>query len=484
MKNTYLKIFLIFLIIFSFQVQWNDSWDFDAKLAQTINIVEHNQFNIDEFKDWTPITFFEKGHIYPTTSIYKRDSILATFPYTISYITYSLFPKKIFPEKKEIICHKKGRKISLILGQKISYSRFIVTLLLPVLFGALLMCSLYKIFDFFLESKRKKRILIISFGLGTSIFPYSTAFYSYIPSLFLVVTSFYLIIKTTNVSKHRKKKYLLLAGLLSGFGSFLYMFAFIPVFFLLLYVIRKNKTISLPLIFLLGTSLGFLPSIIYNYSVHGFIFRRMEEITSIGYIRMVDMPTAINNVFYYPEIVTRILYYPYRGLFFYYPFLLFFFPGIYFMYRNGEKYESILSFVFFMLYLSWVASFTQWWGNYAFGPRRMVLLLPILILPILNFLKYNNSKGLERIFLLFVIFSIIINLMGLQVWEGKVQINDVNKKMGTWEPLGNPVVNRYIPLTLKRGPRSVLLENLILHNKLSILNAPQPPQDYKIVDEK
>ncbi|MFB6089154.1 MAG: hypothetical protein ABEK36_05230, partial [Candidatus Aenigmatarchaeota archaeon] len=269
---------------------------------------------------------------------------------------------------------------------------------------------------------------------------------------------------------------------------------FIPAFFFFIYSFVMKKKGSL--IFLIGGLIAFSPFVIYYtcvlqtpaaipgnfvnlFSGDSVVLRTHGNMETV--FQVTTLPNTLkvfNNPEFIPHVIVRILFYPYRGLFFYYPFLLLFFPGLYFMYNKKLKKESILLLGIFLTTIIGVSWQGAWWGNFAFGPRRFVLLMPFLAIPIL----YCKKKIDRKILLSLVIISICVNFLGLQVWEGMPTTNPTRETLESWQSLGNPLANHYLPLLFENGPRSMLLENFLIQGKIGVWNAPQACKSYEYME--
>jgi hypothetical protein len=94
-------------------------------------------------------------------------------------------------------------------------------------------------------------------------------------------------------------------------------------------------------------------------------------------------------------------------------------------------------------------------------------LLPLVLflsLPLIFAFKKINRK----IFLVFLFISILINFLGLQPaedwaydWNSMDMREDWLIKQNSFEILANPLIEHYLPLALKYGPRSGIFEHLI-----------------------
>ena len=470
MKQVNIKIFLTFLILFTLFIQWNDAWDQSSDLSVSRSIVNENKFNSKKYKQFSPLLMYEEKFGLKDYGV----PYLATFPYLVGKKTAPSIPQNVLPREKKIL-YERGlpQKLLFKKSPSLSFNRFFVTLFFGPLLGALSVLIIYKILGLFIDSFRDRLFLTFAYGLGTALFPYSTAFYKYIPSIVLLSTSLLILMfykRKKNISWHFK----FLSGLLAGFSCLIFKLSIIPAFMIFIYYVFKvEKNHIKSYLFLFGAFIGFLPAFMYMGTVSGFGIGQVHEPSgalaqNLNYWSVMSSPQHI------PQIMLRNLFYPFNGIFIYSPFLIFSFYGLYLMYKEGKRAESYLLAILFFLILLATSLYPNWWGNYSFGPRRLLILIPFLIVPLGFYLKESDRNSISRkLFVVLVIISIGINFMGTQVWSGLGDTRDIDKELDSWKPLKNPIATKYIPLTVQNGPRSILLENLISKNKIDIWKAPQ-----------
>lgn len=474
MTRRELKIFLTFFFIFSFFSQWNDAWDAESIFGLTRAIIEEGRFEIDTFANMTPVRIYYKGHYYSGTTL--GQSLFGSVVYA-PLIFLSNFLPKSFNESNQSVTYYAG-SFSLTYYQNpspfIDISKFFITILTSSLPAALSVLLVYKISYYFTKNEKYRILTILAYGLGTSIFPYGISLYTYASTVFLVLISFCILFKSS-IAKEKKKKYFLLAGIISGFATFTHLLAGLISLFLFGYALTIDKKKSI--IFLLGciTAMSVLP--LYDYSIYkvpsGFFYVKNEEVCQTCFIW--NFPEESKSFTY--QIPLRLLIDPFRGLFIYYPILLFSFLGLFTMFKE-RKAEAVLVLTLFISFLALITLvglfygefyFFAWWGYFSFGPRRFVLLMPFLAIPLLYTFKRFNQKIIFA--LLFI--SIFINVLGLQVWEDGVNKETYVEMMQNWQSLGNPILDRYLPLFLKNGPRSRIFESLLIEKRPIIWDAHQ-----------
>jgi hypothetical protein len=177
------------------------------------------------------------------------------------------------------------------------------------------------------------------------------------------------------------------------------------------------------------------------------------------------------------SVLFQILIFPSKGIFFYYPMLLFSFIG--FFLPTKYKLELLILFFFiFFAFLSYSISAVQWWSGWvSYGPpRALTMLMPFFVIGLANFVDRFGFKFLIPFF----VVSLTSNFLLLQYGEDKISTlswEEYKYKMENFQILSNPLFEHYLPLTLTNGPRSILIENLIINKKISIdLKHPYNPK--------
>jgi len=191
-------------------------------------------------------------------------------------------------------------------------------------------------------------------------------------------------------------------------------------------------------------------------------------------IILVSSKKYLERIPYYVNTLIRLLFYPYRGLFFYNPILIFSLMGLFFMYKKDKKIFTFVVSSFILLCLAIILSIWVWWGGSSFGPRFLLLIIPFLMIPLMFCIKRINKK----ILLFFMMICIFISLLGMQEFEQSItvskwdRINSMNEitrntlaehqdKIYLMQPLGNPLFTYYMPLFFRYGPRSILIEEIL-----------------------
>jgi len=199
--------------------------------------------------------------------------------------------------------------------------------------------------------------LIILFG--TIVFPYSTMLFAHVPAaLFLLLA--------VTLPENRP----LAAGIAAGMALSCFYVCTLAAVILPVIAYRYRRHTVVPFI------LGVLPFMIlmasYQWACFGSPFR-----TSVEASKQFTDSSLLFGVIQVPsvEALYGITVSPYRGLFFVSPVLLLAFTGFSAMKRD-QRFWSIVIVV--STYVLTIASFNGWNGGWAFGPRYLVPIVPLL----------------------------------------------------------------------------------------------------------
>jgi hypothetical protein len=124
---------------------------------------------------------------------------------------------------------------------------------------------------------------------------------------------------------------------------------------------------------------------------------------------------------------------------------------------------------------------TGWDGGTSFGQRYFLPSVPLLTMGLFFFLDKSNGIT-KKVFFIILLISIIINLFGTQNWEWIVgeehsvlmREDIIYKASNSFAVIANPIADYYIPMFVKYGFISRLLEGTLdirasyIYNKFSI----------------
>jgi len=463
-----IKIFLTFFLIYSFFVYWI-GWNEQSHFALTRSIVDEGRLEIDSYANQTSDRAFFNGHYFSDKD--PGPSFLAVPVYGTWKFIYNFFPenfKKVYAGGNEYLKTEVGLNKTLVYnyinpGFFTLISMILITIFTSSLFSALTIILIYKISRYLTENENYRLMLIIIAGLGTLIFPYALVFMKHATATFFSFLSFYLLFKAKQ-EKIKDNKYFILSGILLGFAMTCDITTFIIGIFDFFYLIsfKKEKIF----IFIFSGFIGILPFFLYNYLAFENPFtlpRHYMDPTiwpELGGIKGLKTPDLF--------IFLRLLFYPERGLLFYYPILFFSLIGLCLMYKKF-KIESIGILFIFIAFLIMNSSWWAWWGGTSFGPRHLTPLTPFLVISLVYiFPKLDKSKTLKYLVFILIFYSIFVNILGLQVLTDDFVSNnlitiskDYEQKISSFSVIKNPLYDHYLPLFLNDGPKNRVFENLV-----------------------
>jgi len=435
-----IKLFFTFFVIYSIFVHWV-GWNENSRFDLTRAIVEEERIEIDSYHNNTGDRSYYNGHYYSDKA--PGVSFLASPVYAILYNI--LGPGKV----EDFIAEEFNKaviQIPYFEGLEVQLSKILLVVIFSSLPGALSVIILYKILGKF---KVKGRLFVsILYGLSTLIFPWSLVFFGITLATFLGLLGFYLIYHS------KSKRNYLIAGILLGI-AIVTDYLMIVLSFLLILFIKRSKFLKL---YLLGLLIGVSPLLTYNFLIFGNPFNLTASYMdkNVWMVPQLFSQKPVDNML----VLLQILFYPYRGLFFYYPVYIFSFLGLYFFYKSWKR-ESVFIILLFFSYVVINACVASWWGGSSFGLRYLLPSVPFLMIPLgVFFDETRKHKFLISIFLISVLFSTFHNFLGLQPLEGMKLMFDYEKGVYKNEAsyVFNPLYEYYLPKTLEEGPRSRLLE--------------------------
>jgi hypothetical protein len=470
MKTNMWKIFLSFLVIYSYFSVWI-GFNENSRFALVRSIVDDNKLEIDNYADETGDRAFFNNHLYTEKS--PGGSLIAIPSYFVWKIIYNYFFPNDFKQKyasqESVVIENVSKvhlKIKMNPGLFILISMIVVLVFTSSLFGALLNVLIYKFSSFFLKSEKDRMIITLTSGLGTNIFTYSTYFLGIIVSTFLAFFSFFLIYIALYYKN--KIKYVPISGMLLGLSIITEYIAgiFLPLF--VFWLLSRKKEYLIP--FILGVFLGLLPLFSYNYSIFG----DPTKITR-NYLDPSLYPEYLvgNSGFIFPPrifVMFKLLFDPYRGLFYYSPILFFGILGIIYAFKQYKQYKLELLIIGIALsFLTIILSQRyDWWGGAVFGNRFLLIVTPFVIFPLVLFFKsFKRYKFFNIIFFCVLLISIFNSFLGLQNVETLVMDkervdmdNSFRRIENSLQPFPNVLISHYLPQFLKYGPRSRIFESI------------------------
>lgn len=291
---------------------------------------------------------------------------------------------------------------------------YLMDQLLLAIAASLSSLLVYKISLFYTRSRSAALLTALTLVFATSVWPFSVEIFPHTLSMFLTLSSVYLILLFCKVPG-KPVGLLGVAGFSLGLATFVEyaaaVFA-IPLLIYLLVITRDTnrsifsnyvnwRTISLSVPFV-ATSLGL--NGVYNYAIFGDPLRFPQE----AYVNGLH--------FYLTDLAAHVLFYlvsPYRGILFYSPILVLGFYGLYRMWTSrSSRADAVLFLSLFCLILVFYSSWQTWDGGNSYGPRFLILGLPFLVIPISIFLSEKRSIVWRSVFLALFVASSLIEGIG------------------------------------------------------------------------
>jgi hypothetical protein len=375
-------IFVLALVTFSWfngGAGWNQGAHFDLTRA----IVERGTLYIDGYEGNTgDVSRGTGGHVYINKP--PGVSLLAVVPYAVIYAMTrpsSAAPRHLLPAGEGFIPlppGEGGRRP----GEGRIDAQWLTTATTCGVCGALIGPTL------FLYGRRHtcaKRSLLITLTIlfGTIVLPYSTMLFAHVPAaLFLLLA----------VVHMRERP--LVAGVAAGIATICF-YVCAPAA-LLIAILRRSRR------FMLGAAPFALLLAGYQWLCFGSPFR-----TSVEASTPFTEKGLLFGVLRFPRLdaLYGITLSPYRGLFFASPVLLFAIAGMIKLRRDREVQAVIgCTLIFFIA----IASFNWWNGGWAFGPRYVLPIVPMLAIP-------TFAMKTSRLFVAAAIFSIATNFLATAV---------------------------------------------------------------------
>ncbi len=280
---------------------------------------------------------------------------------------------------------------------------YLITALTVSIPAVLFLFLLFRFWSAFTGDIPTRRAILVLLGAGTMSWPYSTMFYSHIPAAISLMWSFILIFSRRDSSPGWRR--LFGAGFLCGMAFALeYPTVLIAagIFCYALSLPGSPSRSRRAIFFLLGTALPTGLTLYYHNLCFGgpFQFPYYHEtypafaLAHQRGIAGVSLPTGPEELRQFLIRLRRLLISPYRGIFFYSPFLVFGIIGIIKMIRQRIwRREGVLFIGLTVLYLLFLAAFSDWEGGWSMGPRHLIPLLPFLATGAVCGLANSSPKG-------------------------------------------------------------------------------------------
>lgn len=468
-----IKLFITFFLLYVYFIHWV-GWSENSHFNLIRAIVDEDRLEVDSYYNNTSDRAYYNGHYYsdkaPGITFLVSPIYLA---FKVAY--YELTPSVIvdYLESRTQSSEYEVRYVGsgyvgggVPIYTRVSPGFFILTSMMLItvftspLFTALTVVLVYCTVKYFTEKESHRLGVTLAYSLATLAFPNALVLVSSPAGTFFVFLAFYLILKA---KQENSTKHLFVSGFALGFAVVCEYPILIISLMVLVYALYATNLKRVVSIILPAFIVGLSPLLLYNYiifdtpsnltlqyndpEIWGMATDR--ELRYYGFIPSLNLP-----------VLLHLTLFPYRGLFFYHPLLLLSIVGLFYMY-NKNKSETALILLILTSFIILYSSRRIWHGGAIFGIRYMLPTIPFLMIPLAYALKKINLKVVS----ILALTSILVNIIGIQQPEDIIintetlYISDTYKeKQKNFGMLCNPIVDYYLPLFLRHGPRSRIFE--------------------------
>ena len=386
-------VFVFFLLIFLLTSGGHtDAWDGKVRYLLTENIVEHKSLMLhNDLKGISEINFDIKKYFTQQFKWQHNGEEINQIPSSMYIAAAPLLSIISIP------FYFLGAIIGISETQVVPY--FVNSIILALTSTTVFVFGV-KMFD----SKQIAFLLAIITSVCSFLWAYVDSFFQQ-PLLGLVlVSSCFFIYLAHKTKKHR---FYLLGGILTSTLLLSHPSGIIFIPGILVYVLigLKSEFSKIKYYFF-----GFVPTIALVAYLN---FYRFGSLTDFGY--------GIHQGFTrheYFEGIYGLIFSPGFGLIINFPLFVLFPVAIYFLYKKDKILSVLFAYIFIV---TWIYFGTlpdgDWHGFGGWGPRYLVPIVPILVIPIGIIIKKFSDKNLVRS-LVVVLSSIgfFVNLLGTLVW--------------------------------------------------------------------
>ena len=324
---------------------WNQNAHFDLTRA----LVERRTRHIDGYHTntgdiaWSPMGGIWRPYINKAPGV----SFLAAIPYAAIYAV------------------ERALGVPLDSWEVMTLNAWMVTALTSGLCGALIPVVLYRWGRGRGVSRERAVLVALAIAFGTIVFPFSTTLFAQVPSALFLLLAF------VNLDERP-----LLAGVFAGIAGTCYYVCIPAAVVMAFFIVRPQPRFAIR--YVAGGAPFALLLALYHQACFGSPFRSAVELST-----SFTQEGLLLGVFRAPSAAALwgLTFSEYRGLFFVSPILLLAFAGAVVMWRERRRDLAIVASVMVVVLLV-VASFNQWPGGFAFGPRYLLPVIPLFGMPL------------------------------------------------------------------------------------------------------
>lgn len=462
------KIALTVFLIAGLFVQWYGV-NANSRFDLTRSVVDHGTLNINEVYQNAGDRSFYEGDYYSDKE--PGMAMLAMPVYAGWKSVYGLFGNtSIKNEPRNIMFKSNNVTISYPENPGKFYfsSLILVILLTSTLSLSILSILIYRISEDFIDDEKKRLLATFGFAFGTLLTHYGAMFLPNAVVTLFSFSAFYLIYNQETFDPRT----LLYSGILGGFAVVIDPTAAPVAGATFIYTLMKYQQI--PYIYILGGFIGALPLFIYNTVLFGYpwmlprffldpmLYPNIQQSASaIPMLTEQGFRLDPIKLFF---VNLRLLFFPYRGIFYWFPFLIISFFGLKQLLNNDKKITSALGITAVGI-LFVVSGWWAWWMGGFFGARYLSVLIPFLMFP----LFYGIKKLDIRAVIVLVSISVLVNLAGFQghyedqlknLQNSSEMKDKYREDVKSFETLENPVSDYYINGLIEKGPQSKIINGV------------------------
>ncbi len=341
----------------------------NSRLDATKAIVERGSFQIDSYQEhgnWATLDkAYYGGHYYTTKGI--GVSLLAVPAYFILY------------------------RLAGLLGLVLS-DPFVKHFLTVLVIGTAFVLNgliVYWIAREMTENRWKALVATLGISLGTMLWPYSAVYYAHVPAALFISIAFYLLLRMRKEPQNASMRRFFWAGLAMGAAFITDYTTALIIAVLMVYAIfllhgqRRGVLVKSGLAGAAGALLVLSIMFAYNAMVYG-------NILAFGYSYAADPlfhqgRTAGFFGVSLPDLTAlyHITIDPQFGVFWQSPVLIMAIVGAVAAFKARSFRAEVLLSIYAFVSIALMNSGTfMWWGGSSFGPRYLIVALPLLVIPL------------------------------------------------------------------------------------------------------
>ena len=267
-------------------------------------------------------------------------------------------------------------------------------------------------------------LIVLSIGLGTNLFWYST----FEPGMSHVYTfamvSVFLYVTILWYRNNTLPKAILL-GLITGLITLTRPVNILFVLFFLFYDVKNLQDIKNKIVFFKHRYLQLLIMTVFGFLILVPQFLYWKTVTG----HWLYYSYGKEGFFFLHPQIFHVLFSFRKGWFIYTPVMIFAVSGIYFLYKKHKAF-FLPTLLFLIIYLYVVSSWWCWWYGGSLGQRELIDIYPVMALPLAAFVEWI-SKAKKRIALPVASLLLAAVLLGafynIQYYYGSIHWDSMTK---------------------------------------------------------